>query len=592
MKENNGLLKQQKRLAEKSRDNWKAKAMERRKTIKRLQIEVRDKGWSRDYWKQRAKRAESALQEAGRRHARTEQASGEDDPDADARSSKGLALAGGVEGTVLSPPKGHVYPLFIIQLGIQGLIDALMSVRGDAMHFRLWAQFFGLPTPSFSSVRMWVFRLGLYELRREREYRTDWIWIVDASVELGQIKCLVVLGIAHARFIEMGRQSLESDVPLRKGLALQHRDVEVLDMCVNTHFTGKVIDQRLEDLSERVGCPVQIVNDHGGDIRKGTETFAERHEQTIHTYDVTHQLALILKGALGEDERYRLFCRMCVQTAQRVRQSELFFLIPPAQRTKGRWLNVDAYVKWARDILEYEARGDFSRISPAFAIDGRTMGALVSVLDNGAFVELCEMKWQEFPDKEAFEDAVIERIGRESYDRIKTEICEVADVGRRRFDEKLGWVMEFSEDIESHAQVVEISHTVQEQVKTQGLHQGSAGVFDQYVKEMELLPGPRSVKEQVDDYLAIEGGKVGEGEILLGTTDTLESIFGKYKNFSHGPFNEMGKMLLTIPLLTVDITIDLVKEAMERIRGIDVDEWAKDVFGQSTLSKRRLAFDH
>ena len=188
--------------------------------------------------------------------------------------------------------------------------------------------------------------------------------------------------------------------------------------------------------------------------------------------------------------------------------------------------------------------------------------------------------------------AVIERIGQESYDRIETEIREVADVGRRRFDEKLGWVMEFAEDIKSHAQVVEISHTAQEQVKTQGLHQRSADVFDQDVKEMEFLPRPKSVKEQVDHYLSMEGGKVGEGKILLGTSDTLESIFGKYKNFSHGPFNEMGKMLLTIPLLTVNITIDFVKEAMERIRGIDVDEWAKDVFGPSTLSKRRLAFDH
>ncbi len=299
MTENNSSLKQQKRLAEKSRDNWKAKAMERRKTIKRLKIEVRDKGWSRDYWKRRAKSAESALREAERRPSRTEQASSEGEPDTDARSSKGLPLARSVEGTVLSPPKGHVYPLFIIQLGIQGLIDSLMSVRGDAMHFQLWAQFFGVPTPSYSSVRMWVFRLGLYELQRQREYRTDWIWILDASVEHGQIKCLVVLGIAHARFIEIGQQSLEGDLPSRKGLALQHRDVEVLEMYVDSHFTGEAIDQRFEELSERVGCPIQIVNDHGGDIRKGVETFAQRHEQTIHTYDVTHQLAIDPEGRAG-----------------------------------------------------------------------------------------------------------------------------------------------------------------------------------------------------------------------------------------------------------------------------------------------------
>ncbi len=592
MKENKRSQNRRRRLAEKSRDNWKAKAVERRKIIKRLQIEARDKGASRDYWKQRAKKAEEANQKTGKGPSQAEEAGREGEQGTGVESFKGLPLAPGVEGTVLSPPKGHVYPLFVIQLGIQGMVDALMSVRADAVHFQLWAQFFTNLTPSFSTVRTWVFRLGLYELQREREHRTDWIWILDVSVQLGQTKCLVVLGISQARLAEIRRQTLGSDVTSRKGVALQHHDVEVLDMYVGTNFTGEVIDKRLEDLSKRVGCPVQIVRDNGSDVRKGTGTFVAEHEKTIHTYDVTHQLALIVKGALSEDERYQLFCQMCVQTAQQVQQTELYFLIPPAQRTKGRWLNVDSYVKWARNILIYEALGDFSLISTAFVIDGKTIEAVIGRLSYPEFSKLFYMDWREFPDKKSFADAVIAQIGQETYDRIETEICEVADVGQRRFDEKLGWVMQFEEDIESYAQIVEISHTVQEQVKTQGLHRGSASVFEQHAKEMDLLPRPQHVKEQVDNYLSAEGEKVCEGELLLGTTDTVESVFGKYKTFPRGPFKEMGRMLLTIPLFTVEITVDFVKEAMERIRGIDVDEWAKDTFGQSTLSKRRLAFNH
>ncbi len=590
MRENKRSQNRRRRLAEKSRDNWKAKAVERRKIIKRLQIEARDKGASRDQWKQRAKNAEEALREAEEKLSQAEKKSGEGEQGAGVESFKGLPLAPGVEGTVLSPPKGHVYPLFVIQLGIQGMVDALMSVRSDAMGFQLWAQFFAAPTPSFSTVRTWVFRLGLYELQREREHRTDWIWILDASIEHGQTKCLVVLGIPQARVVEIQQQSLAGDVTSRKGLALQHHDLEVLDMYVGTHFTGKAIDQRLEDLSKRVGCPVQIVRDDGSDIRTGTGTFVARHENTINTYDVTHQLALIVKEALGDDERYQLFCQMCVQTAKEIRQTELLFLIPPAQRAKSRWLNVDSYVKWAGNVLDYEARGDFSLISTAFVIDEKTVGALVGRLSDPEFSKLFHMDWREFPDKKSFEDAVIGQIGQETYDKIETEICEAAGVGGRRFGEKLGWVAQFEEDIEVYAQIVVISHTVQDQVKTQGLHRGSAGVFEQQVKGMDLLPRPQHVKEQVDNYLSREGGKVLEGELLLGTTDPLESVFGKNKVLPRGPFKEMGRMLLAIPLFTVEITVDYVKKAMELVRGIDVDEWSENVFGQSTLSKRRLAF--
>ncbi|MEH2436852.1 MAG: hypothetical protein V7K25_21870 [Nostoc sp.] len=50
-------------------------------------------------------------------------------------------------------------------------------------------------TPSFSSVRNWLGKSGLYELQREKEYRNDWVFIIDLTVELGKQKCLVILGV-------------------------------------------------------------------------------------------------------------------------------------------------------------------------------------------------------------------------------------------------------------------------------------------------------------------------------------------------------------------------------------------------------------
>ena len=47
----------------------------------------------------------------------------------------------------------------------------------------------------------------------------------------------------------------------------------------------------------------------------------------------------------------------------------------------------------------------------------------------------------------------------------------------------------------------------------------------------------------------------------------------------------------TIPLSTINFTKDIVKTALETIRGIDLEEWAYQVFGQSMLSKRKTLFD-
>jgi hypothetical protein len=45
--------------------------------------------------------------------------------------------------------------------------------------------------------------------------------------------------------------------------------------------------------------------------------------------------------------------------------------------------------------------------------------------------------------------------------------------------------------------------------------------------------------------------------------------------------------ILLIPLSTIEITLDLVKEAMESISFIDVLAWTKSIFGSSMLSRRK-----
>ncbi len=103
-----------------------------------------------------------------------------------------------------------------------------------------------------------------------------------------------------------------------------------------------------------------------------------------------------------------------------------------------------------------------------------------------------------------------------------------------------------------------------------------------------MSPRVQKIQARIEEYLVDEVKKIPAKLILLGTSDVIESLFGKYKIFAQRrPIKELGARILLIPLATIEITLDLVKEAMESISFIDVVNWAKSIFGSSMLSRRR-----
>ena len=71
----------------------------------------------------------------------------------------------------------------------------------------------------------------------------------------------------------------------------------------------------------------------------------------------------------------------------------------------------------------------------------------------------------------------------------------------------------------------------------------------------------------------------------LGSTDVLESLFGKYKDLAeHAPSREITANVLMIPLLVTPLTPELLRQALETVRGQDVEQWLEEHLG---LPRRR-----
>jgi hypothetical protein len=293
------------------------------------------------------------------------------------------------------------------------------------------------------------------------------------------------------------------------------------------------------------------------------------------------------------NEQYLSFANKCSTTAKELQQTALYFLRPPTQRTKSRWLNVATPIDWAQRLLAYQAAGDFSAIDPTYVFDGKAYQLLLDTVDHESRKSLVNLLDGEviYPDRANFSSAVRACIGEEIFAQYGVVICEAADKGRRYFQEKLGWLAPYKDEIASYAEMIELVQTAQQQVKQQGLNQTTSMDFENSIKDKVLTAPAEHLKEQIIGYLTHEGGKIPDGEILLGTSDIIESIFGKYKQYTaNSPLKEVGKMILTIPLCVTKITSQLVKEAMEYVSTMDVKEWADQVFGPSALSKRRDAF--
>jgi len=98
-------------------------------------------------------------------------------------------------------------------------------------------------------------------------------------------------------------------------------------------------------------------------------------------------------------------------------------------------------------------------------------------------------------------------------------------------------------------------------------------------------------QQNILEYITTEIEKSPKGRTILTTSDIIESIFGKYKHFSSRcPLKQMGQMILSISLCTMNLATSVVKQALENVRYIDLKDWASQVFGQSMLSKRKIVF--
>ena len=202
---------------------------------------------------------------------------------------------------------------------------------------------------------------------------------------------------------------------------------------------------------------------------------------------------------------------------------------------------------------------------------------------------MLDKKASNFP---SFSEELTEQIGSELYQKKGQIICRLAQVGRRRFLDKLGWLLNYEQELQITSEILEVFALAKNLIIQQGLHQNSPSDWLNLIAKFSSKPWIKKPQQKVTEYLALEAQKIPLNQTFPATSDLIESLFGKYKIFSSfSPCSEINEMILTLILSTLSLTPEQVLQAMETIHITDVNAWSKQVFGQSILSKRKVAFN-
>jgi hypothetical protein len=159
--------------------------------------------------------------------------------------------------------------------------------------------------------------------------------------------------------------------------------------------------------------------------------------------------------------------------------------------------------------------------------------------------------------------------------------------------EKMGWLREYQEDVRQWSYFQKVVKCAEAEIKHNGLRRSS----QRRIREALQEDKPKTQRERrfCRDAVKLvhgEGNKVPERHRFVGSTDVLESLFGKYKELAdHGPCREITANVLMIPLFATTLTADLLRQALESVHEQDVRLWVEQQLGTSPQTKKRVVLN-
>ena len=312
------------------------------------------------------------------------------------------------------------------------------------------------------------------------------------------------------------------------GTCLRHEEVEPIALYPVQTSNGEVGYQQLTAAMAHTGVPREILSAGGSDRQAGIAPFQQAHPKPQAIYDSKHKTALVLKHELAENPRWQAFTQQAAQTKQRGQQTPLAFLAPPTQRRKARYMNVDSLIRWGTKVLAYLAQP-------------RQPGA--------------------------------------------------EQVTAAQLVAAYGWAEDFRAPLQDWDELRQIVDTPEQWVSSQGLSPGCAPALAPQVIPLVRTTRGQRVAHSLLTFVETEAAKAAPHERFLGSSEVIESVFGKLNRLEqHQAHSGFTGLVLAVGALVSTSTHEVIQKALETVPTRQVRQWCQQHLGPSVQAQRHQAF--
>lgn len=310
---------------------------------------------------------------------------------------------------------------------------------------------------------------------------------------------------------------------------LQYTDLTTLLIVNKNSWNGALVAKEIKKLEVTIGKIKYAVGDYGSDLRKGLEL-----ANITHIHDLSHLIALTVEKLYKNDKRFIEFKSKMGYMRNKFAQTDIAAVIPPKGRKKSEYQSFDKIIKWANAVLNL--------------VDNK--------LNNAKQIQYLQ-----------------EYFTTETLDRIR---------------EEASWISDYSELIAELSEINRSIKEVEKDMKYKGLSKSS---FNRCVKELKKLKSNngKEFKEALIFKISQQIKLLPNIDVVLFSSDILESIFGKYKNrVSENPMASITNLMLIIAAFTCNLTKESIKESIEKVKIADIKKWSQENIGSSLFEKRKV----
>jgi len=158
----------------------------------------------------------------------------------------------------------------------------------------------------------------------------------------------------------------------------------------------------------------------------------------------------------------------------------------------------------------------------------------------------------------------------------------------KELEKYIGWLLTYREDIGYWNRKVSIGVVARNLVREESIHMNVANSFEESISTIKMGPRELQFADLLVMFLLEQSRGVKPGERFVGSSEVLESLFGKMKYMEHEQTAFGFTSLILAAMAHVgSLDDELIKQAILTVKLSDIDGWSLREIGRSIQSQRR-----